>query len=526
MATLFMEKYNNIIDTYKPLKQIVKTTSLEDSLYTIWAYSQHLQTGNPMPQNVGVHPMFEAENPMEKGVYQWSLETLTREVLINAQRMGYSERLHQTFRTPALLMRALNQIVKIEDSIATEFLSADNIFKEFSRIAYRQFSWQRDRTDSEWLIRYYKIFSHEEVAKLLSEKVGLTIDDLFFFTLFFIGQFLNNAASSINLGNNDFSEKLNTYTSYFSKDLDIVREALIQEHTIDEQYLYGGAALKQFPLITMTYQNINRCIVCPIPTLFFWRVTSGLYYDIVSHKNFNRPFGKALEKYVGDALNKIFTDSAFKVIEESKYIVKRSEEDTVDWMLIDSKAAMFIECKSKRMTFISKTHLDSDNILKDLNVLANYIVKLYKTIEDYKEGHYNTLPFSTERAIYPIFLTLESWYIFHEEYRNKLKELIVAGLEKAKIETKVLEQHPYTLCCLSEFEDMIQIVRSIGILDYFVPKFADPKTADFEVGTYHVDRFNEIHREPIFLDEYDLLVLRTKERIEEFRKENENEKMA
>ena len=91
--------------------------------------------------------------------------------------------------------------------------------------------------------------------------------------------------------------------------------------------------MRLYPLIKMTYQGKNDSIGCPIPTLFFWRVTSGLYYDIVGHKSFNRAFGKSFEDYVGAVLNKVYNQTKFDIIKETKYIVSKSTEDTVDWIL-------------------------------------------------------------------------------------------------------------------------------------------------------------------------------------------------
>ncbi len=94
-----------------------------------------------------------------------------------------------------------------------------------------------------------------------------------------------------------------------------------------------------------------------------------------------------LFKNIGEVIGKANESKKMKIIPEKKYYDGRDRKDTVDWIVYDEKAALFIECKSKKMVIPAKTSLNDEKpLLSDLAKMADFIVQVYKTINDYSNN--------------------------------------------------------------------------------------------------------------------------------------------
>ncbi len=75
----------DIFNLYKPLRNYTRQFSVIDSLSIIRAYCQHLQFNQPLPGDIKVSPQFSnAKTTQEKGVFEWELDILAREIIINS----------------------------------------------------------------------------------------------------------------------------------------------------------------------------------------------------------------------------------------------------------------------------------------------------------------------------------------------------------------------------------------------------------------------------------------------------------
>lgn len=76
-------------DLYKPLRNDLRRQSLFQSLHVVWAWVQHLQFDKPFPPNmeVPIEIMARLSGP-EKGIFEWELAILAKELIINAPLHG------------------------------------------------------------------------------------------------------------------------------------------------------------------------------------------------------------------------------------------------------------------------------------------------------------------------------------------------------------------------------------------------------------------------------------------------------
>ena len=159
----------------------------------------------------------------------------------------------------------------------------------------------------------------------------------------------------------------------------------------DDEFVYTLNPLEYYPLV-----RIGDYYYCPIINFLAWRITSGIYFDLVNDKGFGHPFGLAFQDYLKEVSTTILASDITKVFSEEKYMVCKREEDSIDLILSQNAAAVFVEAKAKRMRARSKSQLLSDeSIDKDLDILADDIVQAYATIIDYK--NWQILTFSVSK---------------------------------------------------------------------------------------------------------------------------------
>lgn len=136
--------------------------------------------------------------------------------------------------------------------------------------------------------------------------------------------------------------------------------------------------LNKRPLIA-----IDDEIIAPVPRLLAWRISEGLYFDLMDifHKPEGNPFldyfGKLFEHYVGRLLKWTFGEE--RVIHEPVY--GKGEKRGPDWIVLDGDTAMLFECRSSRLRLDSKVFGQREDLLKDterifLDTLRKYPGKI------------------------------------------------------------------------------------------------------------------------------------------------------
>lgn len=448
-------------ELYKPFRNYVRQLSLLESLGVIRAYIQHLQFGQPFPEDVEVHQHFRTAPRPERGVYEWELEILAKELILHAPDNGVGD-----LRTWNNLAEALNRIKKLEDDISGHYrdLIATNILLELFRIAHRQFPWQR-RIDTSVLTRYLKIFGRPEMEPILAQQVGLDARTLYTVGLAMSGIFLERFAL-------DFPpridipgitpEHVQRFVDRFSVDLAGLRRRIADAQSYDEDYAYALNPLKVTPLIHVTLRG-RPTLIAPVTPYLLQRFTEGVYYEIYDAPGFAAAFGTAFQDYVGEVISAANRGGEFRILGEQPYRVGRDVKQSVDWIVSDRTAELFIECKTKRIRFASKIALASTEELdNDLAKMAGFVVQAYKTLEDAKAGAYSHWK-PAELPIYPVVLTLEEWYAFGDRILPAIDERVRAGLARVGLSEAMLAEHPYMICSVDDFEKAIQVMRQVGI---------------------------------------------------------------
>lgn len=499
-----------IEEHYWTARTTVRELGCRDSLYVIWAYCQHLQVnGFSIPNDIQVDNVFLNADPPQTILAEWTFEMIAREVIRHADEEPRRGRTLRQWNTVAKIANALRDL---EGEIYTQLVGGGRIHLELMRIAHRQFVWQQHRFN--WkpvIIRYYKLFNAPDILAHTQQATGLSLEHIYLIGLCYLGSFLEHPRIArrpdiqIPGLTREHFDRFLTFTSLSRRQL---ASRLRAEHALDEGFFYRYSSLREFPLVQISHQGRDE-IACPIPTLLFWRITTGLYYTLKDVPGFPTAFGASFQRYVGEVLHQRITNPQLAVLSENEYHVGLCRKDTVDWIIWQGdEAALFVECKTKRLTWASKVGLaDLTAFEQDIRKLAGAVVQVYKTIADYRAGRYGNLAFVEARQIYPAIVTLEDWYFFGNEMPGRLDAAVQIGMAAAGLPVAWLDEMPYVILSVHEFEKATGVINAVGVHPVIARKVQDPELRRWGFGAYCNHYYpEEVRNLPkLFYDEYEVM---------------------
>jgi hypothetical protein len=300
------------------------------------------------------------------------------------------------------------------------------------------------------------------------------------------------------------SEKIDRFLAFTSKPISDLKSILKSQQRYDDKFAYAYNSLRAYPLIRMDLDG-HDAIVCPLPTLLYWRITGGLYYELVDDPRFAVPYGDSFQRYVGKAVQRASSGSKLRILPEQQFGAKKAPKRTVDWIIADEHAAIFVECKARRLSMGAKTSLDDLTALeKDIDNMAEALLQLYKSTAEYLSNEYPHFSFEEGRAIYPSIVTLENWWMFGAPMFDRLRASLSAKMQAAAVPTRYLDEMPYSIFVIDDLETVAQIIKSLGIVQVFDGKLRDATKQTWDWHGYMVERFpTHFPVKPLFDDEYD-----------------------
>ncbi len=465
-----MDLEDNIYHLYKPLRNYLRQFELMDSLGVIRAYLQYRQFNQAFPSDVQVDALFfEAKSMLESGVYDWQLETLAREIILNADANPKSK----TLRHWINFSTALNKLKDLENSISGHYrdIMKENVLLEIHRLSHRQFPWQSPPS-LVLVTRYFKIFSHPKIDSIIQKNMGLTVKELYTIGLVLAGVYIKFFALTyppkleiLGIDQN----KVDNFFRHFSVDMESIKELIKNSQLYNQDYPYALSPLRITPLIR-TIHNGKDSFIAPVPTFLLKRFTDGVYYELYKDPDFAHSFGESFQEYVGEVINKANKNSKYKYFTETEYYIGKIRKHTTDWVVIDESANLFVECKTKKLRADAKVAIiDNSALEEDLDLMADFIVQVYKQIIDYRNNHYTSIK-SNGRPTFHLIVTLEEWFAFGDKIILVIDEKVRKKLTDKSMDTNILEKEPYTICSTHDFEALMQILDSIEIQEFMSQK--------------------------------------------------------
>jgi len=475
------EKQNLLYSFYTPLRNHLRRANLESSLRAIHGHIIHQQFNKPLPTYIRNLPFGYNDSRtfldfIKFHLFPWDLEIITKELIINAPIAGGPKSLEDW----NYLARGINKLKDLDGEIAKLYIDKEHVLLELHRIAHRQFKWQIN-PNLDTVARYWKIYNCQKLQKIINQAIGLTLRDIFAISLglqgFYMTKFALFYPPKIQIKGIS-NEILDQFLLHFSKDIDDLRELLIEEQGLNENFMYEFNSLRAFPLINMDYVG-RKSLICPIPSLLYERLTTGIYYEIFNLPGFDEAFGECYQHYIGEVLQQ--GAKSVRVFPEQEYGSRRDRKRTVDWTISKGNWSLFIECKTKRLTLGAKINLYSTTELNnEIGKMADFIIQLYKNILDYENNLFPQFRFNRQIKIYPLVVTLEEWYLFGDKLLALLDEQLTLRFKREKLPDRLLSQYPYSVCSTNELEHLIQVIDVVGIEAVFSEK---AKAKDYKMWT-------------------------------------------
>jgi len=452
-------------EAYRRLKNAVAELSYEDCFAVAWGYSQFTQVKDfAFPSDIERHQSFTADG--HSPPYAWQFETLIREIILNASETNTRRKSLRDWRT---LAAVVNKLRDLEEQLHKCFVTPDNVLLETLRIAHQQFPWQQ-RITTRLVGRYYRIFNDPQVDTICRQVIGLPVHKVYAIGTLLWGHYLTSPflahpprVTITGLNQDDFE----LFFAMAAKDLRVLRQEIARKHPLDDTFSYDNRFTRATPLIKLRKAG-HWFVACPFPTILFWRFTSGLYYQLTSESSFFDAIGASFQRYIGDVLRRALPGERFALIPEEKFGPKSRRKDTIDWVVSTADAAIFIECKTKRLSLNAKANLiDRGAFEFDVDILADAIVQTYKTIKDYVADRYPSMNFKRDVAIYPVIVTMENWFPLGFALMGDLQKQVLRKLEANDIDQDVLSDMPYHIASCDEIEEAAQIIAAVGIRAFF-----------------------------------------------------------
>lgn len=495
---------NNVYGSWTPLRNALRKLDLNDILGVIRAYStfKTLRTRTPFPMDMEVNRAVYSDEHL---ILPWEMEVLAREAIIVCSSQPSTSHTARNWDTFANLV---NKLKAVENYISCYSVNGENILQEVTvRIPHQQFKYQTEFPSRASLVRYSRIFGYATVELILKAKIGLSSKQLFT-----IGAGLWFKYTSQCLGINYPLDTLeipgitladyDTFMQLYSLPMEEMKRRLASERKLDDTFMYQFHALKSHPLI---FTNLNRrpAHICPIPTLFFWRITSGLFYGLIRERGFDQAFGASFQDYIGKMLEKTFDGTAVKVYPEEPDIRPKR----ADWIIDQPNSFMLIECKTKRMTIGARTTIQDDNeLLAQLKVVGEAVAQSYQALEAYKNGKYRPqqYPYDPAKCPFICVVTLENWRLMGPQI-EKLREIVKDRLLHLRLDSNLMQQTPFIVSSVNEMEEFAYLLKTHDLADIVRNYWDDPEISSWAFISYLWHRYkNELEQyHYVFSDEID-----------------------
>jgi len=496
---------DNAYGGWTPLRNALRKLDLNDTLGVIRAYSafRTVRQAAPFPKDMEVHRAVYSD---ERLILPWEMEVLAREAIIVC---GPEPSMKHTARKWDTFANLVDKLKEVNDYISQYLVKDEKILQELTvRINHLQTKYQTERPSKAGLVRYSRIFGHPTVEPIVKAKTGLSSKQLFTIGAGLWGAYANQYLG-MNYPLNELtipgitSADYDKFMQLYSLPMEAMKQRLSAERRLDDTFMYQFHTLQSYPLI-FTELDKRPAHICPIPILLFWRITSGLFYDLIKEPGFDQAFGTSFQEYIGDMLEKTFDGTSTTIYPEETD--KRPNRKRADWIIDQPTSFMLVECKTKRMTIDAKTTiLDNTPLHAQLEVIAKAVVQSYQALEAYKNGKYKSQQYPYNPAKHPFIcvVTLENWRLMGPEI-EKLREIVRDKLSQAGLTPNLMEQAPFITCAVNEMEEFAYLLRTNDLADVVRSYWDDPEKSTWQFISYLYNRYKEELNayEYVFSDEF------------------------
>jgi hypothetical protein len=185
----------------------------------------------------------------------------------------------------------------------------------------------------------------------------------------------------------------------------------------------------------------------------------GLFYDIASANGFAQAYGDAFEELVGDCFSHI---TGITTVERPvPYSVNGGQRHGSDWLMRDSSATVFVECKTMRIPVPAQLAASPGDLESGLKRLAKAVVQNYRNILDATSGRAGIQ--LSDGPIYSLVVTLEDWVLFGQKAVDALTGLVEDELAERGMDTNLQELFPFAIVGYASLPQLVDSISEHGL---------------------------------------------------------------
>lgn len=425
--------------------------------FCAWEDSDVQRVWTDIPESLRNAPAIHVQ------ILPWQIELLLKECLHLSPMYG-TRRLGNwnSFATACNALKTLTDATWGDEH-------AELIWYELFRIAHLQFPWQ-SKVSGRTVSRYFEIYSHPQLDTMIQDYANLSREQYFRLAFSVYGFFLDPsntflrwpvALDEIGIPQQAAYNVLRKVSANLSELSDHSRAT----SELNINYPYRRSMLEQRPLLFVN-SGRDQGFLCPIPRHFLNRMLDGLYFDLTSQRGFGDYYGKSFQAYILGICRWI-DRSGLKIQEEQEYWVGNDRRDSLDILMQDATATLFVECKARRVSERAKYDLSSvDPIRDEMGKMIESIVRTYKNLSDGLNGRYQHWSPGT-KPCYLLIVFLTDWFLFSRDLRVFVFSEVDQRLSALGIDPGIRQHVKLVTCSADDFEILAAVLRQRTLSEVF-----------------------------------------------------------
>jgi hypothetical protein len=361
------------------------------------------------------------EATSQHSIHKWEIETLANELMTTRKYVQNKNGRIHTLRWDHFGAAAdcTNWLRKLENSEYRIQKRPEDIFVEMGRIAQRQFDWQRGFANVPQFYRNAYVYGQGACAVHFETKHGISFSRFSEIGFMLFVAFTNypvvvKGKDWDSLGV-DWGE-LETVLGIIASPFKVARRLAIEDrskiiHTADKPSI-----LRRYPCLR--FGESGERVRSPLPELILERVTSGVFYDVVSGEGPVRDdYGRRFEDYCAEYLGQTFPEIGWE--REFSYRKKPGIFESPDIIsTVNSRISLVLECKATRMSHQAMFGKNPE-LARGYSDLSKAVFQIWRFFSHVRRGYIDR---SIAADAVGVVLTLDNWLILADALRAKVME--------------------------------------------------------------------------------------------------------
>lgn len=402
----------------KRLRKLLGRLPKSDWLFATWVIDRgHGNKGFRQPPGFNYPQQNLTAGTQETGAVRgWEIETLTTECLACPVKHGPRSLDVRNWPAIAEVVRLLRDVGNAE----TGMTEPNAVLRNIRRSMSQQIPWQVHSHTIEDYVRWWSMFQSEKLQSIFAARMGVSLRSFTMMGFSWCLVLKENSYVPYPKAEDALAVTLSDVDAFVEGTCMSLAEAEAGAKDIvatGAEIDFRRSNLRQRPVIML---GKNDQFICPIWQLFLWRITSGLYYDVVGDVQAPNEIGKQYEIYTLKLMTAVVRDG--QVIGEINYGTAKKPKMSPDCIVHREGAVeMLIECKAKKLPQVAQhSMIETKERISAIEELAKGVVQLCRFESALRRSV--VADFSASDDLILLLLTLDDWVFTGSDITDSIFE--------------------------------------------------------------------------------------------------------